>query len=100
MKISDILSQNTIITTLKSATKRQLIEDMSARLAKHENIDVHLVEDAMMERENLGSTGFGDGVALPHARLSSAKRVKAYFAKLPEAIDFDAADGQKTDLFF
>ena len=100
MKISDILSQNTIITSLKSATKRQLIEDMSARLAKHENIDVHLVEDAMMERENLGSTGFGDGVALPHARLGSAKRVKAYFAKLPEAIDFDAADGQKTDLFF
>ena len=100
MKISDILSQNTIITSLKSSTKRELIEDMSAKLARHENLDAHLVADAMMERENLGSTGFGGGVAMPHARLKVAKRVKAYFAKLPEAIDFDAVDGQKTDLFF
>ncbi len=100
MKISDILSQNTIVTGLKATSKRQLISEMSAKLAKHENLDPRMVEDAMLERENLGSTGFGGGFALPHARLQTAKRVKAYFTKLSEPIDFDATDGEKVDLFF
>lgn len=100
MKVSDILSTNTILMAVKADTKRQLIAEMSARLARHENLDAHAVEDAMMERETLGSTGFGGGCALPHARLQSAKRVKAYFAKLATPIDFGATDGQQTDLFF
>lgn len=86
--------------SVKADTKRQLIAEMSARLARHENLDAHAVEDAMMERETLGSTGLGGGFAVPHARLQSAKRVKAYFTKLAEPIDFGAMDGQKTDLFF
>jgi len=100
MKISDILSQNTIITSLKPETKRQLIEQMSAKLAHHENIDVRLVEDAMLERENLGSTAYGGGIAFPHARLEGAKRVKAYFTKLSSPIDFNAIDGEGVDLVF
>lgn len=100
MKISDILSQNTILTSLKAGTKRQLLEEMSAKLAHHENIDAHLVEDAMVERENLGSTAYGGGVAFPHARIDGAKRVKAYFTKLPAPIEFDAVDGQGVDLIF
>ena len=100
MKISDILSQNTILTSLKAGTKRQLLEEMSAKLAHHENIDVHLVEDAMVERENLGSTAYGGGIAFPHARIDGAKRVKAYFTKLSAPIDFDSVDGQGVDLIF
>ena len=100
MKLSDILSQNTIVMSLKASTKRQLIEEMSAKLARHEGLDAFVVADAMLERENLGSTGFGGGFAVPHARLNGAKRVKAYFAKLASPIDFDAVDGQKVDLFF
>lgn len=100
MKISDILSQNTILTSLKAGTKRQLLEEMSAKLAHHENIDSHLVEDAMVERENLGSTAYGGGIAFPHARIDGAKRVKAYFAKLSAPVDFDAIDGQGVDLIF
>ena len=100
MKISDILSQNTILTSLKAGTKRQLLEEMSAKLAHHENIDVHLVEDAMVERENLGSTASVGGIAFPHARIDGAKRVKAYFTKLSAPIDFDSVDGQGVDLIF
>ena len=100
MKISDILSQNTIISSLKATTKRQLIAEMAAKLAHHENLDARLVEDAMTERENLGSTALSGGFAIPHARLQSAKRVKAYFAKLATPIDFESSDGEKTDLFF
>ena len=100
MKISDILSQNTIITSVKATTKRQLLQEMSARLARHENIDFHAVEDAMIERENLGSTAYGGGIAFPHARLDGAKRVKAYFTKLSNPVDFDAVDGEKVDLVF
>lgn len=100
MKISDILSQNTIVTSVKASTKRQLLEEMAAKLARHENIDFHAVEDAMIERENLGSTGLGGGIAFPHARIDGAKRVKAYFTKLSSPIDFDAVDGEKVDLVF
>ncbi|MBR2298994.1 MAG: PTS sugar transporter subunit IIA [Alphaproteobacteria bacterium] len=100
MKISDILSQNTIVTSIKAGTKREVIEEMSARLARHENIDVHLVEDAMIERENLGSTAYGGGIAFPHARINGAKRVKAYFTKLSSPIDFNAVDGEGVDLVF
>ena len=100
MEISDILSQNTILMSLKATTKRELLSEMSQKLARHENIDFRTVEDSMLERENLGSTAYGGGVAMPHARINGAKRVKAYFAKLSEAIDFDATDGQKVDLFF
>jgi PTS system nitrogen regulatory IIA component len=100
MKISDILSQNTILTSIKAETKRQLLHEMCAKLAHHENIDLQMVEDAVIERENLGSTGYGAGVAFPHARLDSAKRVKAYFTKLSTPVEFDAADGQGVDLVF
>ena len=100
MKISDILSQNTIITSLKADTKSQLLHEMSAKLAHHENIDVHMVEDAMLERESLGSTGYGNGIAFPHARIEGAKRVKAYFTKLSAPIDFNSTDGEGVDLVF
>ena len=100
MKISDIVSQNTIITSLKATNKREVLEEMSAKLARHENIDVHLVEDAVLERENLGSTAYGGGVAFPHARIDGAKRVKAYFTKLAQPVDFDAIDSQPVDLIF
>ena len=100
MKISDILSQNTILTSIKAETKRELLHEMCAKLAHHENIDAQAVEDAMIERENLGSTGYGSGVAFPHARISGAKRVKAYFTKLSAPVEFDATDGQGVDLVF
>ena len=100
MKISDILSQNTILTTIKADTKRQLLHEMCVKLAHHENIDMQTVEDAMLERENLGSTGYGGGIAFPHARIDGAKRVKAYFTRLSAPVEFDSADGQGVDLIF
>ena len=100
MKISDILSQNTILMSEKAGTKAQLLEEMAAKLARHENIDFQAVLDSVTEREKLGSTGYGNGFAIPHARLSAAKRVKAYFTKLSAPIDFDAIDGDGVDLFF
>lgn len=100
MKISDILSQNTILTSIKAETKRQLLHEICTKAAKHENIDAQMVEDAMTERENLGSTGVGTGVAFPHARIDGAKRVKAYFTKLSAPVEYDAPDGQGVDLVF
>lgn len=100
MKISDILSQNTILTSIKAETKRQLLHEICVKAAKHENIDAQMVEDAMIEREHLGSTGVGAGIAFPHARVDCAKRVKAYFTKLPAPVEYDAPDGQGVDLVF
>ena len=100
MKISDIVSQNTILMPLKADNKSQLLHEMSIKLGHHENIDAQVVEDAMIEREKLGSTGYGAGVAFPHARIEGAKRVKAYFAKLSNPVEFDAVDGLGVDLIF
>ncbi|MBO4294298.1 MAG: PTS sugar transporter subunit IIA [Alphaproteobacteria bacterium] len=100
MKLSDIVSQNTILASIKADNKSELLHEMSVKLGHHENIDEQTVEDAMMEREKLGSTGYGAGVAFPHARIEGAKRVKAYFAKLAAPVEFDAVDGLGVDLVF
>lgn len=100
MKLSDIVSQNTILASIKADNKSELLHEMSVKLGHHENIDEQTVEDAMMEREKLGSTGYGAGVAFPHARIKGAKRVKAYFAKLAAPVEFDAVDGLGVDLVF
>lgn len=100
MKLSDIVSQNTILASIKADNKSELLHEMSVKLGHHENIDEQTVEDAMLEREKLGSTGYGAGVAFPHARIEGAKRVKAYFAKLAAPVEFDAVDGLGVDLVF
>lgn len=100
MKISDILTISDVMVIDNVDSKKQLLKDMSIKIAEGTNIDGRSAFDVIVERENLGSTGFGGGTALPHGRIPGLKKLKGVFAKLNQAINFDASDNQPVDLFF
>lgn len=99
MDISSILSEDMVFPCVEVENKRGLFQEAAKILAKAGKLDENRIFEALWERENLGSTGYGDGVAVPHARLDGLKKVSAAFIRLRKSIDFDAADGKKTDLF-
>ena len=100
MKISDILSAENILLSFKAKNKRQLLQDVSHIIAEKIKIDERTICDTLQERENLGSTGFGGGVALPHGRLAELDKVYGFFIKLTTPIDFDAIDNQPVDMLY
>ncbi len=100
MNISNILTEKHIFLGLKSGSKREFLQDLSQKVAETLNLDALTVFDAIMERENLGSTGFGSGTALPHSRFAELDKVYAFFAKPSYPLDFDAVDNKPVDLIF
>ena len=100
MKISDILTANDVIVINNAASKRQLLKEMSIKIAEGTGIDDRSMFDIILERENLGSSAFGGGTAVPHGRIPELKQLKGLFAKLQKGIDFEADDNQPVDLVF
>ncbi len=100
MKISDILSSNDIVIINDTMSKKQLLQKMTTKLAQGTGIDERTMLDIITERENLGSTAFGGGTALPHGRVPGLTNLKGIFAKLGTGIDFEAADKRPVDLLF
>lgn len=100
MKLSEIMSEKSIFLGLKSNSKRQLLQDMAAKAAEITGINERTIFDTVLERENLGSTGFGEGTALPHGRFEGLDKVYGFFAKLSSPVDFEAIDGKPVDLVF
>jgi len=98
MSISDVLSEDMILTEIVADSKRHLLEQISKFVAERKGLDKSSVFEAVLERENLGSTGYGNGVAFPHARLEGLKNVVTVFARLKNPIDYDALDGNPVDM--
>ena len=89
-----------MLDNVQVSSKRELIQVLSQRIASFSGLDERAIFDAVWERENLGSTGYGDGVAFPHARIDGLDKVCGMFARLEEPVDFDALDGKAVDLVF
>ncbi len=100
MNIADIISKDAVLDNVQATSKRELIQVLSSKIANISGLDERVIFDAVWERENLGSTGYGDGVAFPHARIEGLDKVSAMFARLDEAVDFDSLDGKHVDLVF
>ena len=100
MKISDLLSPNDVMIDVRASNKRQLLQELAAKAADSMGLSVDRVAPDLLKREELGSTGIGRGVAIPHARLPDLQRPYGLFAKLKQGIDFDAIDGQPVDIVF
>jgi len=100
MKIAEILNPDSVLLGLRAVDKRSVLADLAGRAATQLGIDAAKATDALLERENLGSTGMGDGLAIPHARLGKVRRPFGVFARLDRRIDFDAVDGRPVDLVF
>lgn len=100
MSIQDILPATGIKVIASATSKKRLFHDLGDMAQSCFDLDHGVVVDALMERESLGPTGVGHGVALPHARLPGLTRVCGLFLRLKKAIDFDAVDRQPVDLTF
>ncbi len=101
MKIMDILVKDAVILDIQSTGKQDVLRELSTALAAAEPaIDADRVLQVLLDREALQSTGIGDGVAIPHGKLSGLPRLMASFARSRDGIEFDSIDGQKTHLFF
>ncbi len=101
MKILDILPKEAIVPELKARTKREVLEELSEALV---GVKDYLKRDelveVLMERERLGSTGIGEGVAIPHGKLKDLDQLLICFGRSTEGIDFDSMDGKPAHLFF
>lgn len=101
MKISELLNPEAIVVDLKSTEKNALLEELTEALARVEKgLDRHLVVEVLKERERLGSTGIGEGVAIPHGKLKNIDHLMLSFGRSRDGIDFDAMDGRPAHLFF
>jgi len=100
MHLSSFISPDSVIPSLKAKTKKQLLQELSVRASRLTGVPEREIFDVLLQRERLGSTGLGQGIAIPHGKLAGLKRIVGIFARLAEPIDFDAVDGDKVDIVF
>ena len=100
MDLGDILAPGGIIPSLGAANKKLALQDLSVRASELTGLDTRTILDALMQRERLGSTGLGRGVAIPHVKLKDVNRIVMLFARLQKPVDFESHDGEPVDLIF
>ena len=100
MDLSDLLVIDAILPRLKTANKKQALQEMAAKAAALTGRDDRDIFETLMQREKLGSTGVGHGVAIPHGKLAGLERLVGVFALLDKPIDFDSLDGEPVDVVF
>ena len=101
MLIHDLLSPERISLDLHAGSKKRLLELISEKLADNSSeLDQREVFDSLVTRERLGSTGLGEGVAIPHGRVTGIHHVEAAFFRLSKPLAFEAADGKPVDVLF
>ncbi len=100
MKIPNLLSPADVLIDVRASNKRLLLQELAAKAATSLNLRVDQIAPDLLKREELGSTGVGGGVAIPHARLLDLQRPFGLLARLKQPIKFDAIDGQPVDIVF
>ncbi len=101
MKIADILTEQSIVTELKGSTKKQVMEELiDAVLEYKPQLDRKRLMSVLLERERLGSTGIGDGIAIPHGKLKDLDQLVLSFGRSSQGVDFESMDGKPVHLFF
>lgn len=100
MEIADLLSPEAIIPALRVTSKKQALQELARRAADITRESEREIFQVLLERERLGTTGVGGGIAIPHGKLPGLKRLYGVFARLDRPIDFEAIDEQPVDLVF
>ena len=100
MPTPELVSPNAIIPALKVNGKKQALQEIAAKAAALTGQSDRAILEILLQREKLGSTGVGNGVAIPHGKLAKLGQVFGLFARLERAVDFEALDGQPVDLIF
>jgi len=100
MPLTDLVAPNAVIPALKANGKKAALHELAARAAELTGQNERTIFEILMQREHLGSTAVGNGIAIPHGKLSRLDRLFGLFARLDKPIDFEALDGQSVDLIF
>src|SRR5689334_25391248 len=94
MPLNDLVAPNAIIPALKVNGKKQALQELAAKAAELSGLSERTIFEILMQREKLGSTGVGNGIAIPHGKLPKLNKLFGVFARLERPIDFEALDGQ------
>jgi PTS system nitrogen regulatory IIA component len=101
MEIEDLLSSPAqVMPRLKVSSKKQALQELARRAAEITGVHERQIFDVLLERERLGTTGVGNGIAIPHGKLADVKKMFGLFARLEHPVDFEAIDEQPVDLIF
>jgi PTS system nitrogen regulatory IIA component len=100
MEIRDILQPEAVIAGLKVTSKKQALQELARHAAAVTGVNERKIFETLLERERLGTTGVGNGIAIPHGKLSELSRLYGVFARVDKPIDFDSIDEQPVDLVF
>lgn len=100
MDLSDLIEVSAVMPALKANSKKQVLQLLSEKAAAETGLAEREIFDMILQRERLGSTGVGNGIAIPHGKLPGIKRITGVFARLESPVEFDALDDQPVDLVF
>ncbi len=100
MPLSELLSPEAVLPAMRVQSKKQALQEISAAAARLAGRDEGEIFATLLQRERLGSTGIGEGIAIPHGKLAGMSRLMGLVARLDRPIDFEAIDGQPVDLLF
>ncbi|GLQ04988.1 PTS IIA-like nitrogen regulatory protein PtsN [Sneathiella chinensis] len=100
MEIAELISPQTVFVDVKASSKKQVLQELARRAAVATGCSERDILTVLIERERLGTTGVGKGIAIPHGKLKSLKKIHGFFARLDSSVDFDAMDDMPVDLVF
>jgi nitrogen PTS system EIIA component len=100
MEIHDLLSEQGVVPHLKVTSKKHALQELAARAAQISGVPERTIFEVLLERERLGTTGVGQGIAIPHGKLKDVDRLHGVFARLDQPVDFDSIDDEPVDLIF
>ncbi|MFB0951321.1 MAG: PTS IIA-like nitrogen regulatory protein PtsN [Rhodospirillales bacterium] len=100
MELTDLLDGECVVANLRATSKKQVLQELARRAADITNIDERKIFAVLMDRERLGTTGLGSGIAIPHGKLPELDRLYGIFARLEKPVDFQSIDERPVDLIF
>src|SRR5262249_59102406 len=100
MDLADLIAAEAVYPSLKAKSKKRALHEVAQKAAVLTGLAARSIFDTLLQRERLGSTGVGRGIAIPHGRLAALPRIVSVFARLDEPIEFEALDGEPVDLIF
>lgn len=100
MDLGDLITPYGVVPSLKAGSKKQVLQELAARAGDLTSLDQRAIFAVLLQREKLGSTGIGNGIAIPHGKLPALDHIVGLFARLDDPVDFDAIDEEPVDLVF
>ena len=100
MLISEIITQKLVLSLNNISSKKRLFQEIATHMAMDSSVNPETIVTALQDREQLGPTGMGNGIAIPHARIDNISSIKGMFIRIEKPINFDSMDKQKVDLIF